>query len=60
MINEEAMTKEEELYSKLKVLGEGSMGKAYLVKSNQDGGLYVMKRINIGHLTSEEKEVAMR
>ena len=42
------------------MLGEGSMGKAYLVRSNQDQQLYVMKRINIGYLSPEQKEAAKR
>ncbi len=42
--------KQEERYRKIKVLGEGSMGKVYLVQCNEDKKFYVMKRINIGHL----------
>jgi NIMA (never in mitosis gene a)-related kinase len=41
---------EAEKYQKVGVLGEGAMGKAYLVRSSEDGLQYVMKRINIGHL----------
>lgn len=36
------------------------MGKAYLVQSNKDNQYYVMKRINIGHLSPEQQEIAMR
>lgn len=36
------------------------MGKAYLVSSNSDNQMYVMKRINIGHLPPEQQEAAMR
>ena len=43
-------SKEAEKYRKVKVLGEGSMGRAYLVECADDNKLYVMKRINIGHL----------
>jgi serine/threonine protein kinase len=43
-------SKEAERYRKEKVLGEGSMGRAYLVQSSDDQQFYVMKRINIGHL----------
>ena len=42
--------KEAERYKKIKVLGEGSMGKAFLVENTENHELYVMKRINIGHL----------
>lgn len=31
------------------------MGKAYLVECKADHQLYVMKRINIGHLSPEQK-----
>lgn len=51
---------EAERYQKVRVLGEGSMGKAYLVSSAEDGQLYVMKRINIGHLEAKEREGALR
>ena len=44
---------EVERYQKVRVLGEGSMGKAYLVRSAEDGLQYVMKRINIGHLEAK-------
>ncbi len=53
-------SKEVERYQKVSVLGEGAMGKAYLVKSSEDGCEYVMKRINIGHLPPKEKENALR
>lgn len=36
------------------------MGKAYLVSSNSDNQMYVMKRINIGHLPPEQQDAAMR
>jgi serine/threonine protein kinase len=42
--------KEAEKYKKVRVLGEGSMGRAYLVECTDNSRLYVMKRINIGHL----------
>lgn len=52
--------KEGEKYKKVRVLGEGSMGRAYLVECTEDSRLYVMKRINIGHLAAKEKENALR
>ena len=52
--------KEGEKYVKIKTLGEGSMGKAYLVECTEDNHLYVMNRINIGHLSEKEKENALR
>ena len=52
--------KEEPAFKKIKILGEGSMGRAYLVESTIDNNFYVMKRINIGYLSPQEKENAMR
>jgi NIMA (never in mitosis gene a)-related kinase len=51
---------EAEKYQKVRVLGEGAMGKAYLVRSSEDELQYVMKRINIGHLPPKEREAALR
>jgi len=34
---------EYEIYNRLKLLGEGSFGKAYLVKCNEDDKYYVIK-----------------
>lgn len=49
-ISNEQTGKEGEKYKKVRILGEGSMGRAYLVECTEDSKLYVMKRINIGHL----------
>jgi len=50
-----AKQSEDEHYEKLQVIGKGSMGKVYLMRSKQDGKLYVVKRIRIEHLTDKEK-----
>lgn len=39
---------EEERYEKQKIIGRGSYGEAYLVKSKSNQKLYVMKTINLG------------
>lgn len=42
----------------MKLLGEGSFGKAYLVKRNRDGMMCVMKTIDISKMSeTERKEV---
>ena len=37
-----------ERYIRVKKIGEGSFGKAILVKSKEDGKHYVVKEINVG------------
>lgn len=44
-----------ETYSKIKLLGEGSFGKAFLVKRVKDGSLCVMKMIDIHRMSEKEK-----
>lgn len=39
-------------YEKVKKIGEGSFGKAILVKSKEDGRQYVIKEIGISGVTS--------
>ncbi|KAM6938096.1 serine/threonine-protein kinase Nek1 isoform 2-T2 [Lycodopsis pacificus] len=51
-------------YEKVKKIGEGSFGKAILVRSKQDGHQYVIKEIGISAMSSKEtqesrKEVAV-
>ncbi|KAG7277517.1 hypothetical protein CRUP_030679, partial [Coryphaenoides rupestris] len=53
-----------EKYEKVKKIGEGSFGKAILVRSKQDGHQYVIKEIGISRMSSRErhesrKEVAV-
>ncbi|EGR27184.1 protein kinase domain protein [Ichthyophthirius multifiliis] len=42
-------------YKKIKLLGEGSYGKAYLVERIIDNQLCVIKQIDISHMTDQEK-----
>ena len=42
-------------YKRIKLLGEGSYGKAYLVECIQDSSKCVIKQINLFQLSEEEK-----
>ena len=44
-----------ESYAKIKLLGEGSFGKAYLVTRNSDKLMCVMKQIDIHKMSDAEK-----
>ncbi|KAM9848260.1 serine/threonine-protein kinase Nek1 [Aulostomus maculatus] len=43
-------------YDKVKKIGEGSFGKAILVKSKEDGHQYVIKEIGISGMSSRERQ----
>ncbi|XP_039984827.1 serine/threonine-protein kinase Nek1 isoform X2 [Xiphias gladius] len=43
-------------YEKVKKIGEGSFGKAILVKSKEDGRQYVIKEIGISGMSSRERQ----
>ncbi|XP_071342924.1 serine/threonine-protein kinase Nek1 isoform X3 [Trachinotus anak] len=43
-------------YEKVKKIGEGSFGKAILVKSKEDGRQYVIKEIGISGMPSKERQ----
>ncbi|XP_072246110.1 serine/threonine-protein kinase Nek1 isoform X2 [Leuresthes tenuis] len=47
-------------YEKVKKIGEGSFGKAILVKSKQDGRQYVIKEIGISGMSSKERQESRR
>nr|XP_012312652.1 serine/threonine-protein kinase Nek1 isoform X4 [Aotus nancymaae] len=49
-----------EKYVRLQKIGEGSFGKAILVKSTEDGRQYVIKEINISGMSSKEREESRR
>lgn len=44
-----------EEYTKIRLLGEGSFGKAYLVKRVRNGEMCVMKMIDIHRMPEKEK-----
>jgi len=47
---------EYDLYRRIKLLGEGSFGKAFLVECLTDGTYCVIKQVNISRMTEEEKK----
>ncbi|XP_037382319.1 serine/threonine-protein kinase Nek1 isoform X2 [Talpa occidentalis] len=47
-------------YVRIQKIGEGSFGKAILVKSTEDGRQYVIKEINISRMSSKEREESRR
>nr|XP_030701091.1 serine/threonine-protein kinase Nek1 isoform X4 [Globicephala melas] len=49
-----------EKYVRVQKIGEGSFGKAILVKSTEDGRQYVIKEINISSMSSKEREESRR
>lgn len=49
-----------EKYVRLQKIGEGSFGKAILVKSIEDGRQYVIKEISISRMSNKEREESRR
>lgn len=49
-----------EKYVRLQKIGEGSFGKAILVKSTEDGKQYVIKEINISRMSNKERKESRR
>ena len=49
-----------EKYRKIKLLGEGSFGKAYLIERVSDKLMCVMKTIDIGRLSESEKRETLQ
>ncbi|XP_029336328.1 serine/threonine-protein kinase Nek1 isoform X3 [Mus caroli] len=49
-----------EKYVRLQKIGEGSFGKAVLVKSTEDGRHYVIKEINISRMSDKERQESRR
>ncbi|XP_066487838.1 serine/threonine-protein kinase Nek1 isoform X2 [Tiliqua scincoides] len=47
-------------YIKVKKIGEGSFGKAILVKAKENGRQYVIKEINISKMSNKEREESRR
>ncbi|XP_010187448.1 PREDICTED: serine/threonine-protein kinase Nek1-like, partial [Mesitornis unicolor] len=47
-------------YIKVQKIGEGSFGKAILVKAKENGQQYVIKEINISKMSNKEREEARR
>lgn len=51
---------EYELYKRIKLLGEGSFGKAYLVESVADGSLCVIKQVDLSKMSEQEKKDTLK
>mgnify|MGYP001591412074 CR=1 FL=1 len=49
------MASDTEYYRKLKLLGEGSFGKAYLVECRSDKTLCVIKQVDLNKMSEQEK-----
>ena len=49
-----------EIYKKVKTLGEGSFGTAYLVQCESDQSLAVIKQIDITQMSDEEKRETLK
>uniref|UniRef100_A0A8C6MJ53 non-specific serine/threonine protein kinase n=1 Tax=Moschus moschiferus TaxID=68415 RepID=A0A8C6MJ53_MOSMO len=49
-----------EKYIRVQKIGEGSFGKAILVRSTEDGRQYVIKEINISKMSNKEREESRR
>ncbi|XP_040083604.1 serine/threonine-protein kinase Nek1 isoform X6 [Oryx dammah] len=49
-----------EKYIRVQKIGEGSFGKAILVRSTEDGRQYVIKEINISRMSNKEREESRR
>ena len=52
--------KQPEQYKKIKLLGEGAFGKAYLVSCENSGDQAVIKEIDITKMTEEEKKEVLK
>ncbi|KAL4470251.1 hypothetical protein ABPG74_011862, partial [Tetrahymena malaccensis] len=53
-------THDNERYKQIKLLGEGSFGKAYLVECQSDGSLCVIKKMDTKSMTEAEKQETVR
>ena len=54
------MQKETDNYKVIKLLGEGSFGKAFLVENMADNTLCVIKKMDIRLMSEEEKKEAQK
>lgn len=52
--------KQPERYTKIKLLGQGAYGRAYLVKCENSGDQAVIKEINISSMSDDEKKEALK
>jgi NIMA (never in mitosis gene a)-related kinase len=59
-MNQLEQREEFEKYRKIKLLGEGSFGKAFLIERVSDGLMCVMKVIDIGRMSESEKKETLQ
>lgn len=53
-------TSEQDLYRRIKLLGEGSFGKAYLVECVVDKSLCVIKQVDLNQMKEEERRETIK
>lgn len=51
---------ESELYRRIKLLGEGSFGKAYLVECKADKSLCVIKQVDLSQMKEDERKETIK
>jgi len=49
-----------ENYRKIRLLGEGAFGQAYLVECSSDKALAVIKQVNISRMSEKEKQDTLK
>lgn len=49
-----------EVYNKIKLLGEGAFGKAFLVQAQSTKELCVIKQVNISQMSEREREETLK
>ena len=49
-----------ELYKRIKLLGEGSFGKAYLVECLSDHSKWVIKQMSLNAMTEDERNATLK
>ena len=49
-----------EVYKKLKLLGEGAFGKAFLVQAESTKELCVIKQVDISRMSDREREETLK
>jgi len=51
-----AQRRENEQYKRIKLLGEGSFGKVYLVQGSNDGSFYVIKQFSLNEMDEKQTQ----
>jgi NIMA (never in mitosis gene a)-related kinase len=53
---EQRVENEQEYYRRIKLLGEGAYGKAFLAEYIKDKSLWVIKQVNMAELSPPERQ----